>query len=756
MQGASPGMAMQPTQPGGLPDPNSSQLLNSPFGVSVQEAERIAKQILEAHRKGKENARHHALTAEKLLLHMTGEQWVDLIGGSRVGIPPNITGGMRLQDNILEVLVRHAVAYLTGQRYQFLAHSKNDRKSRDAARVDTRFANDIVRRQRLNQLIQETLFFAAPYGHCPVHAVWRDDLTADAYEPLYDIPTDQQAQMGELRRGYPDLYTGDPWDTVYNEGAKRNSVQWYSYGRVFPITLVDQTFGHVLQGKELRGSTRLASASRYQRILSKWNGLSGSDWHSSLLQSSSAGGDELVALVCREIAPGVLRQYPQGQLAIIAIDGVADTDKDSPSGQGGTPVLLHLGPLPGKRFSATRFYMSYAGDDVKGRPYLLDLDEDQVVYNQLYTLEFEWLKRFARPQWLISSGGLIDDTATTEDDALVEYAGSEPPKLAFPPSMQSPFRDPMQRRFEAMARKGGWQAASRGESSSGDAAAKVVALAKADDTIFAPIKQGIQDSLSELMGTCHALAKENMHVPQAITAIVGEDESYLAEPYISRDEMSDDPPFFELVSGFAPTPEHQVNQLAQLLQLGVIDQQEFRKLYPDQTVMPPELGAQHLRAARALRRNNVINGVAPQLEQVLAQAGPAGQQLMGQFFQQIMQEFPPELTDDPRLHIETLDQIVQDDDSHPVAKSIAREFQKMYQFRAMQQQMQAQAMGQDPNAQQKPGQPNAQQRPPNQQRPPRQIPGQRSPMQSKNTNRPPAQTESDVASLTRQAAAGSM
>lgn len=681
----------EPTSTMGLPSPDASRSIGAtPFGISEAEATRIAKEIRDGHLKGKEAKRQHDLTAEKYLIHIDGEgdsQWADIVDGSRVRVPPNIAGGLRLQFNLERPLVVNMVAYHTAQRFQVVAHAKADKASRDRAKVDTLWANQFIRRQRINQTIAEATFFGAAYGHCPVHAIWRDDLTSDVYEPIYHT-TDEMGQMGAQapRKGFVDAYCGDPWATVYNPGAKRSSVQWYTYDRVLPLGLIQQTFGHVPGVQDLKGKKDLPSASRFQRIIRKWTGIGTEGAHGSAAILGDWKGEELISVICREVAPGVLPKWPRGRLEIVAISGAAESDEESVSGRGGTPFLIHQGPLPGGRFSATRFYSGFRGDDVLGKPYISDIDDLQVYLNQLVTLEAEWLRRFARPGLLVGPGGLVDDTVTTEDDAIIEYNGDKEPKYLLPThgSAASIYAPTIERVMDQMFRIGGWQAASRGESQSGDAAAKVVALMRADDTLFGPDNNSIRESLVELVQTGHALAAEHMDIPQEVTGITGEDLSFLSEPYLTRDMLSDEPPMFEVVSGFGATPEATAKQLVELVGMQGADGKpllttdDFWRLYPDHSLRPPEIGAKHLREKHALTVNAVIEEIAKGLT---GQFKDQAVQLVPQAIQMLMQRFPPNLTDPPELHIETLDMIVQDDDTDPVAREIAKARQQFYMMR---------------------------------------------------------------------------
>jgi hypothetical protein len=716
----SPITADAPIQRAGLPDPGESRLLYSPHGRDETGSDRLAREIVDAHRQGKEKRRLRDLTAEKYLMHIDGEgdaQWADILDGTRVWVPPAVTGGLRLQHNLLRPLVENAIAYHTAQEYQVLAQAGFGREARDRARVDTIMANSTIQRTKLNTIVAEALFFAAAYGHCPVHSTWREDLRSESYEPIYDFSAQQQTDMlreilgsealeqippemleeiFQLRRGFAEVWCGDPWSTVYNEGAKRSSVQWYSYERTLPITLVHQAFEHLPHAQELQGRTDLPSASRYQRIVRRWVERNLGTHGTSGVFGGGSEGDELIGLVHQEVHPGVLRGWPDGRLTIVALDGASEADAAATGTHRGRPVLLHEGPLPGARPSATRFYMSTRGDDVLGKPYVADLDDLQVQLNQLITLEAEFIRRYARPPLLVGPGGLVDDTVTTEDDAILEVAGDSgiQPQFMFPPPQGiNIFSGAIERTMDQIFRLGGWQAASRGESRAGDAAAKVVALMKADDTIFGPVNQGIRKSVVELLQTCHALAREYMLLPQDVTTVTGDDLAYLAEPYIDRDQLSPEPPELIVVSGYGATPEHTGQQLLELVGRSGADGQplmpteEFWRRYPDHTLRPPEVSAHQLRRAKTSRVNYLIQKLGDALtEQMQDDAHLALPYAM----QRIMQVFPPERTDNPQAHIEALDLLVQDPDENDLVRHLARQRQMVF-FEILQQQAQAAA-----------------------------------------------------------------
>jgi len=613
-------------------------------------------------------------------VHVDGEgdmQWSDIINGTAVEMPANMGGGLRLQNNMLRPMVENMVAYHTAQDFEVICRGTGDREARDRARIDNLWANNLIRSQSLNAVVADSIFFAASYGHCPVHASWRTDTTADHYEPLFEY------EQGEAmpQRGFVDLRCGDPWGTIYNDGAKRHSIQWASYEMIFPLEYVKRKFGHIPGIENLEGRKDLPSASRYQRTARRWQNLGGS-YHGTSTLFGEWGGEELVALVCREVAPGVLEDFPQGQYRIVALSGAAETDDTWSTGYGGVPFFLHEGPLPARRFSFVNFYAGLRGDDVLGKPYVADLDDLQVRLNQLITMEVEFIRRFARPPLVIQAGSLIDDTITTEDDAILEImdASSVKPAFLYPPAQGTGiFQDAIERCEQAMFRIGGWQAASRGEGRAGDPAAKVVALQKADDTVFGPVNRLIKKSVVELLQTAHAIEKENQTVPGVIDT-VGDDSSYLAEPYIDAERMSDKPPQFEVVSGMGATPDARAKQLVELSQVVVppgalISADDLKKRFPDPTLFSTARNSNAIREQRVEATIYAIQELAEDLNQ---EFGDQALELVFLAHEQLMVEFPIRADDLPVLHIDGLSQLTQNESEDPLTRHLATLRQAAY------------------------------------------------------------------------------
>lgn len=696
-------------------DPNRAENASDP-----RERSRLAREVADTHKRGLEARARTDLTREKYLIHIDGEgdgQWADIVYGSQVGVPLNISGGLRLQYNLLRPLVDNWVAYHTAQEFQVVANPRPSAKSRDQSRIDTIWANDLIRRQSMNSVLSEALFFAAAFGSCPVHVAWRDDMSLDLYEPFYDPRPPEESKMA-LRPGRIDIWPGDPWATAYNPGAKRGSFHWVTCDRVLPAQIVRDTFAHLPGIENVTGRDGAVSASRFQRVMNRWGMSQGA--HGTAAVTSSMNGEELVATVWREVLPGYDSRYPKGRLQVVALVGTDDAGPGA-SNVGGEAFLLHDGVLPGGMSSVVPVMGGFRGDDVLGKPYVADLDDLQVILNQYVTLEAEFLRRFARPPLIITAGGLVDDTVTTEDDAILET--TEPqfrPEFLYPPAQGANVYDrAIERTMDQMFRLGGWQAASRGESKSGDPAAKVVALMEADDTVFAPVNRALRQSVVRVLQTGHRLAKRYMTLPYMLQHVVGEDLAYLAEPYIKASDLSDDPPEYTVVSGYGATPEAKTKQLMGYVTTKgsdgrpLMDTEEFWRLNPDQSIRPPEITAKHQVEARALWIIKAITQVAADLRE---QFGPQADQFAEQAHQILMRDFPPRRDDPPQLHVRTLSQVTQDESADPIARQLATARQSIY-FDIL-----AGQAAQQAGPPQKPGEPQSQPQP--QRRPSRPGAGQ--------------------------------
>lgn len=673
-----------------------------PDETAAVEAQRIARDVGDFHRKGLSKRRLRDLTAEKYLIHIDGEgdaQWADILHGDRVAIPPHLTGGPRIQENYLRPMVDNMVAYHTTMPMRFTVQ-KTLGRDRERSVVDQAVANHVSRVQRWNGLFAEAMYIGAGYGHCPIHVYWRDQVAVSGYDPVYDFSYGTP--------GAVDTWVGDPWDTVYHAGAKRNSVHAFSYGRTLPAELVRAAFSHVPGIERLEGSDSLPSASRFQRTARKWLISAARDVHGSATIYGGQGGQELVAIICRETLPGVLPDWPKGRLEVIALNGRATSDTSESGGTYGygAPMLLHLGPLPAGIPSMVRVYSTNRFDDVLGKAYVADLDDLQMLYNQLSTYANEYIRRSVRAPIAVPEGTDLD-TMIYEDNAMLEVpAGTTAmPQFASLPRGPIDVLDKQLERIErAMFRIGGWQAASRGEGSSGDSGRKVLALARADDTVHGPVNQRFKEAAEDLAGVVWRLYKEFGDTPSLLD-VVGEEAAYLADAFVTSDRLSDRPPNYALVSGFGATTEAKAEQLMQMVAAKGADGEpimrtrQMRAAWPDDSMFRDEEDPDATRHRRPRVVNAAIRRLAmavtkqtPQLADLPA-GHPQTEALAGQLIAQIDQQFPILMDDDIKAHIDALSLLTQDESEPPLARAIATLRQRMY-YQWAQQQVAARQMQQ--------------------------------------------------------------
>jgi hypothetical protein len=668
----------------GGPDAVGSPPNNEADSLSIDPRE-VAREVAEFHRNGLSSRRFHDLTAEKYLIHIDGEgdnQWADLYNGERIQIPHNLSGVPRAQNNLLRPMVDNMVAYHTTMPFRYVVDSRPDRQSRESGAIDQAFANYITKEQNLNSLFAEAMYMAAAYGHCPIHAHWRDDPQFDAYQPVH-----AEGMQGPMR-GTIDCWVGDPFDTVYSTGATRGRIEKMTYARIVSAEGVRQAFPEV---PGIEGSTKLASSSRFQRTVRKWL-MAGNSIHGTAALMSGQGGDELIALIYREIPAGVDTKYPAGRLTIVALNGSASTDAADASGGGaaggyGNALLLHDGPLPGGVLSSVQVYSANRFDDVLGKPFVADLDEDQVQLNQLETLVNEFVRRSVRAP-LVTAGVIADDSAAYIDDGEIEIdpgTGFIPQYLELP-SRHIPLLEHKIQRIEAgLFRKGGWQAASRGESQPYDAAAKVVALARADDTVHGPTNQRFRESAEGFMGICWQLMKQYGDVPWLVD-VAGDEIMHLIKPYIGRSQLSEMKPMYRLTSGFGATTEAKAQQLMNLWQMfdpttgeRAISTRQFKKQYPDRSLWPDELDPEEMRERRAKVVNQGIREVVKEFreqyglpqEEVTGLGDPTVEQAAQYLWPMLDKQYPIMMDDNSTAHLEALSTMTQDESEDSIVRRIA-------------------------------------------------------------------------------------
>jgi hypothetical protein len=715
-------MATMPQQ-AGVPMP--AQSFNQQDSQGSVSRESLARSVAEFHRKGLVSRKSRDATSEKYMLHVDGEgdnQFADLYGdGNRVVVPRSMSGQVRIATNLVRPMVDNMVAHHCTQPFHFLAESRQDRDSKIRARFDAAIVNHVSKQQKWNALAAEAMYLAACTGMGLIHGYWRPD-SADEYEPLYDSNAGQEQQF-KPAGGMVDCWAGNPFDTVFNPGAKRNSVQVMSYGRVLPGKLVRAAFDAPgIEG--LTGSTRLASASVFQRILSKWR-INGLNVHGTAAMGSAEGSDEdLVAIVCREIARGIDEQYPMGRLTIVGLrsgeSGQADTSRHA------SPLLLHDGPLPASRFSAVRLYSQSRFDDVLGRPYLSGgLDDLQMQLNELEGLMDRYFIR-AVGSPLAIKGAISDTTAAWDEDGVVEVEPNGSVEWLTPPSdYLQHLEKKIERVKEDMFRIGGWQAASRGENQAGQPAALAVYLGRADDSIHGPTNVGFRDSMCELAQLSHALFRQYGDKGWAVN-VAGEDFAHLAEEYIDRTMVSEEAPRFRMTNGAGATPEATQQMLLNMVVakgadgMPLLSTERFVKLWPDQDLYDETNDTEQLKIRHAKTVAAAIRRYARELRQqtgfdeqaIVAQVPPqfgvdpqqavqqAVMNLAAQVHNRILAEYRPRRDDNLQAHVDAMSEITQDDTEDMIAREAATMHQDIYYewqaqqaAQGMQQQMQMQQAG---------------------------------------------------------------
>ena len=660
--------------------PNLGQNESDALGAVTSDS--LASDVRDFHQRGLRSRRHRDLTAEKYLLHVDGEggsQWYDLYYGQRLKIPSSLSGAPRIQNNQLRPIIDNYVSHLTTQPYRFVVETKQDRKSRETAIVDQALINHQVRVQNWNSLWTEAKYMAACTGFCPVHAAWRDDQSSDPYEAVLAVGP-QGNPMNGPRPGTIDSWVGNPFDHVLDTGARRGSIHRQSYGRVLPAEMVRQAFGR----PELEGNDTLPSAATFQRVGQKWTQAAGMVHGSSIL-SLGWGHDELIGLIYEEILPGVDMRYPAGRLAIIALQGLAGTARDEARGGVGTPLLLWEGPLPAGVFSSVMVYSHQRADDPLGKPFVGDIDDDQVQLNQLESMVNEYLRRASKPP-LASTGRVNVETINYKGDTVLEVeplaGGSvELSYLEYPGRHVSLLQNKIARVLDGMYRKGGWQASSRGEAGAGESGKAIIALQQADDSIFGPMVLQARGELQQYANLNWHLFKAYGDIPTVLD-VVGHEIAHLVEPYIDRTMLSETPPVFTLVSGFGTSTESKAQQLLNLFAMvdsngeQVINTRDLRKLWPDPSLFREVDDPQDVRERRPRVINQSIRKAAQALRQMEPElpynmADPVLQQYAQMVTFEIDAMHPVLMDDDLEGHITILSTITQDETEDPLVRHIA-------------------------------------------------------------------------------------
>lgn len=723
------------------------QQLQQP-ALSEEEAGLVARNLVKRYRALRLARRSHEVLADKLLAHVSGDQWLDIRGGSLVQIPLR-EGHARTYDNVLADLVENMSSYHTQNPYRFKSRFPASPEGREFEVVADRFANHVGPDNRLNQTTALALAIGgACFGFHPIHVLWEEEATDSAYPALFDESVSEAAEvdlgygaLGVRKKGRIRFWLGDPWATVADAGATRGNVFRETYERVMPLEVVKEVFG--ARAATLKPRTDLPGAARFHRVQRYVAGALGPDY-AGVARSQPASGEDtgpLVSLVCEETLPCMLpadlrQQFPSGMLTIVALSGGGADDRE---GSRGVPVFLHRGSLPGGVLGVERFYAVGPGrgaDSADGIPWVRDLDELQMRLNSLLSRAMNRVRKDTDPPILIQMG-LLDDAAkkNPHGSAFWEYFGGQPPKYLEPPNDMGTLDREILRAYNALHERGGYNAASRGELKAGTSGYAVRQLAAYDDSKFGTAGIGLGDALCSLMKKAHALAFEHMDAPMELTDYTGGDFGYLATPYIHWQQMSPKAPQFELVSGWG-TMQDRMERLTSLVQMRGGDGQpllpveDFWEKYPDQSMRPLGNETRNMKRRRAKARVAALRDGAralrPQCDQqvqqlqaqvqLMARTTPGGlvnmpqpqqvqqqveMQCARQLFQQVEQQIPRMRSDDIAFSIDSLDEIVQDVQADRIAVLAASQIQDAYFM--VQAQMAQQQMAAKPQRQQQPG-----------------------------------------------------
>ena len=672
--------------------------LNEADGLGHRSSAEIAKRVLKNHKAGLDNRRERDLLSEKLLLHIDGSgdfQWADIYEGTRVVIP-RMLSPYRKTENVLRLIVDHAVAQHTTMDLRFLAEAPSDRRSIERSILDTLLVNHIAHEQDWNGLFAEALYLAMATGFCPVHGYWRDDGSHQWYDPVgyasgdaAMAPGGEQGYSQDIGPGMVDCFVGNPFDTVFDRGATRRSIHWCSYGRMLPAALVRQAFGHVPGVASLEGATNVPSASIFQMIAKSWN-LAGLGVHGSpVMQTRRRDDEELLYTVCLEIAPGYDPQYPEGRLQMIAVPG--NVDLRSGKG-GGSPLLLVDQPLPAGSFSFSNFYSHQRGNDVHGKPWAEDIDQLQVDLNIAKSQRWRIINKMAEAPIVTSGTAMREEMTEINGYGILEIEGGMnsfvPQVMQYPPSIVAALDSEIGDLRQAMYTGGGYQAVSRGESPGSRMPYRaIIALQEADRSIHGPVHLRFKRSATNFARRVWRQFKSYGDVPWVIKNVSG-DYRHLAEAWIDKSSVSDEPPSYKLVDAFGASPEMRAQEILELAQVQtpegpLITRDEVRKNYPNQAIFdePGRPGeVQRIRAkAIAQKIHDAAKAFRDQYQFMETDPRHPWIQQAGMMIFYELEETAKRMRDDDLMaHLATLSEITQDETADPIARVAAEMRQELY------------------------------------------------------------------------------
>lgn len=678
---------MMAPQPAILPQPGGNQV----DAVGQRSGKEIAKWIFENHRRGLEARREGLLIGEKLLMHADGtgdKQWADIYRGQRIVIPRAVSE-FRKTENVLGLLVANAIAHHTTMPLQFFAEAGTDRRAMTMAMMDTLWANHLAYVQDLNALFADALTLAMCAGFCPVHAYWRSDVTNDWYEPVgYEAEqAGAQAMAPDPAPGMIDCFVGNPWDTVFDFSSKRGSVLGCQYGRILPADLVRATFP---EAAGLEGTDEMPSAAEFQRIAKSWNMVDLGVHGDPTMMTRRGGGEELMAVICREEAP--TRADPGGRLRCIVIPGKVDALRGQ--GTGSNAVLVADQALPAGSYSWTNFYSDHRGSDVYGKPWLEDKDQLQVDLNIALSKRWEVMNRMIEAPIVAPGGAIAEDMMDLDGYKLLEIEPSlaawRPKVMEWPQGILQGLDKEIAEKRQALYTAGGYQAVSRGESPGSRTPYRaILALQQADNTVHGPVNQRFQRSACEFMrGPCWRNMKMYGDVAWFIP-IAGDQFAYLAEPYIDNTKLSEEPPQYKLVNAFGASPELRAQEILELVQIRGQDGQPFlrtdeaRRAYPNHLVFDEGGDPQAVQRRRARTVASAFHDEARKYRQTtqLTEMDPQHpwvQKAAWDVFQAMEKKYLRLRDDDLMAHLAAYTESIQDETADPIARQALVMRQELY------------------------------------------------------------------------------
>jgi hypothetical protein len=681
---------------------------NEADGVGAVSRRSIARQIVEDHVRQLRARRSAELIWEKLLLHVDGSgdaQWCDIFNDTRVEIP-RFVSEFRKSENLLRLVAQNAVAHHTTLPLRFMADSLPDRRSQERALMDTLWINHLAGEQDFNTLFAEALTLAMPCGFGVVHGYWRDDVPTDFYEPIAygDGGYEEEEQLGMPAPGMIDCFPGNPFDHVFNSGARRGSYRWSSYGRLVNAQAVRDAFAHIPEARGLEGSTRIPSAAEFQRVARSWR-FAGMGLHGSPVMNQTGGeGEELLTILCRETAPA--GRGDPGRLQIVGVPGTVDLRMGR--GNAGHAVLLADQPLPGGDYSFSIFYSDHRGTDIHGKAWIEGIDQSQVDLNIAKSKRWEAINKMLEAPIVAPGGAIGDDMTELGTYALLEIEPSlaswRPQVMEWPMSVLQALDKEIAELRQAIYTGGGYQAVSRGEAPGSRMAYRaILALQQADNTVHGPVNVRFQKSANDFARRCWKQMKQYGDVPWEVVA--GDEYAHLIDGYIDRTRLSEHPPRFKLVNAFGSSPEMRAQEVLELMTTQGADGQPFltteeaRRQYPNQMVFDSSGNPAAVQRRRA-------RTVASRIHQLVAayreETGFDESQLPVQWQYQAIQHvgyqiaygftdesgqivrpgleqlFPRRRDDDPQATLAALTEITQDEQADLIAREAAQFRQQPY------------------------------------------------------------------------------